>query len=214
METSTNKVSPALIWTAGTAMILFFAAGTAAFMGWIPGTGGRAGDSAAISMPGQPQAVPASPVSATSPAAPKPVIAKPAAPKPESSAEYYKAPVHVAAAPIAQAACVDCGVIESTHEVDTKGTGSGIGAVGGAVVGGVLGHQVGGGRGKDAATVIGAVGGVLAGNEIEKRMKTTKSYDTTVRMDDGSTRVVHDATAPAWRTGDHVKLVDGVIRSN
>ena len=208
METSTNNVSPGLIWTAGVAMILFFAAGTAAFMGLIPGTAGRAADSAAIAVPGQPQAAPANP------AAPKPVVAKPATPKPESSAEYYKAPVHVASAPIAQVVCLDCGVIESTREVDVKGTGSGLGAVGGAVVGGVLGHQVGGGRGKDVATVVGAVGGVVAGNEIEKRMKTTKSYDTTVRMNDGSTRVVHDTTAPAWRTGDHVKLVDGVIRSN
>ena len=204
METHDNKISRALIWTAGIAMILFFGAGTAAFMGWIPGSAGHTGDGAAISKPGQP---PASPMSATTPAAPKPVIAKPAAPKPQSTAEYPKAPV-------AQAKCIDCGVIESTREVDTKGEGSGIGAVGGAVVGGVLGHQVGGGRGKDVATVIGAVGGVVAGNEIEKRMKSTKSYETTVRLDDGSTRVVRDATAPAWRTGDHVKLVDGVIRSN
>ena len=203
METSTNKVSPALIWTAGVAMVLFFAAGTAAFMGWIPGSAARAVDSAVIALPAQPQAAPA-----------RPVIAKPVAPKPESSAEHYKAPVHVAAAPIAQAVCVDCGVIESTREVDAKGTGSGLGAVGGAVVGGVLGHQVGGGRGKDAATVIGAVGGVVAGNEIEKRMKTTKSYDVTVRMDDGSSRVLHETNPPAWRAGDHVKIVDGAIRSN
>ena len=205
METHDNKISPALIWTAGIAMILFFGAGAAAFKGWIPGSAGRSGDAAAISLPGQPQATPA---------APKPVIAKPVAPKPQSTAEYSKAPVLVAAAPVALAKCIDCGVIESTREVDTKGEGSGLGAVGGAVVGGVLGNQVGGGRGKDVATVIGAVGGVVAGNEIEKRMKTTKSYETTVRLNDGSTRVVRDATAPAWRTGDHVKLVDGVIRSN
>ena len=78
METHDNKVSRALIWTAGIAMILFFGAGTAAFMGWLPGSAGHTGNGAAISMPGQP---PASPVSATTPAAPKPVIAKPAAPK-------------------------------------------------------------------------------------------------------------------------------------
>ena len=105
-------------------------------------------------------------------------------------------------------------MIESTREVETKGTGSGLGAVGGAVVGGVLGNQVGGGRGKDAATVIGAVGGVVAGNEIEKRMKTTKSYDVTVRMEDGSSRVLHETNPPAWRAGDRVKIVDGAIRSN
>ena len=202
METQSTKISPALIWTAGIAMILFFGAGAAAFMGWIPGSAAHPGDTAVLTLPEK------SPAGAAKPAA-----AKPAAPKPQSSVEYSKAPVQVASAPVALAKCIDCGVIESTREVDTKGEGSGIGAVGGAVVGGVLGHQVGGGRGKDVATVIGAVGGVVAGNEIEKRMKTTKSYETTVRLDDGSTRVVRDATAPVWRSGDRVKLVDGVIRS-
>ncbi|MEO8103171.1 MAG: glycine zipper 2TM domain-containing protein [Betaproteobacteria bacterium] len=37
------------------------------------------------------------------------------------------------------------------------------GAVLGAIIGGVLGHQVGGGRGKDAATAGGAVAGALIG---------------------------------------------------
>src|SRR5207245_8623856 len=37
------------------------------------------------------------------------------------------------------AICLECGVVQSVHEVDTKGAGSGVGAVGGAVVGGVLG---------------------------------------------------------------------------
>jgi outer membrane lipoprotein SlyB len=62
--------------------------------------------------------------------------------------------------------------------------------------------------------VAGAVGGGLAGNEIEKRVKTSKSYSITVRLEDGSTRVVNQATAPAWRAGDKVKFVDGVIQSN
>ena len=202
METQSTKISPALIWTAGIAMILFFGAGTAAFMGWIPGSTTHPGDAAVLTLPEK------SPAGAAKPAA-----AKPAAPKPQSSVEYSKAPVQVASAPVALAKCIDCGVIESTREVDTKGEGSGIGAVGGAVIGGVLGHQVGGGRGKDVATVIGAVGGVVAGNEIEKRMKTTKSYDVTVRLDDGSTRVIHEAAVPTWRAGDRVRIVDGTIRS-
>ena len=202
METQSNKISPALIWTAGIAMILFFGAGAAAFMGWIPGSAAHPGATAVLTPPEK------SPASAA-----KPALAKPVAPKPQSTVEHSKAPVHVAAAPVALAKCIDCGVIESTREVDTKGEGSGIGAVGGAVVGGVLGHQVGGGRGKDVATVIGAVGGVVAGNEIEKRMKTTKSYDVTVRLDDGSTRVIHEAAVPTWRAGDRVRIVDGTIRS-
>ena len=120
------------------------------------------------------------------------------------------APVAVAAA----ARCAECGVVQSVHEVDAKGAGSGLGAVGGAVVGGVLGHQVGHGDGNTIATVIGAVGGGLAGNEIEKRVKTTKSFEITVHMDDGSSRVFTEASATSWRAGDKVKVVNGVIQSN
>jgi uncharacterized protein YcfJ len=42
------------------------------------------------------------------------------------------------------------------------------GTVAGAVVGGVLGHQIGSGRGNDAATVGGAAAGAYAGNQITK----------------------------------------------
>jgi outer membrane lipoprotein SlyB len=62
--------------------------------------------------------------------------------------------------------------------------------------------------------VVGAVGGAVAGNQVEKSMKSTKTYEITVRFDDGSSRMITEANPPAWRTGDHVKVVDGVIRSN
>ena len=61
-------------------------------------------------------------------------------------------------------------------------------AVGGAVAGGVLGNQVGRGGGRDIMTIVGAVAGGIAGNQIEKKVKTTKSWEITVRMEDGSTR--------------------------
>ena len=114
----------------------------------------------------------------------------------------------------ARARCAECGVVESVREIETKGEGSGLGAVGGAVVGGVLGHQIGSGRGQDVATVVGAVGGAVAGHEIEKRVKSSKSYEITVRFEDGSSRVIHEASAPSWRTGDRVKVINGVIQSN
>jgi outer membrane lipoprotein SlyB len=113
-----------------------------------------------------------------------------------------------------QAKCTECGVIDSIREVTTKGEGSGLGVVGGAVVGGLLGNQVGAGSGKDVATVVGAVGGAVAGNQIEKSVKSTKSYDITVRFEDGSSRVIHEANPSAWRLGDRVKVINGVIRSN
>jgi len=105
-------------------------------------------------------------------------------------------------------------VVESVREVETEGQGSGLGAVGGAVAGGVLGHQVGAGRGRDVMTVVGAVGGAFAGHQIEKKVKTTKSYAITVRFEDGTTRVFTEANAPAWRQGDKVRVINDRIQPN
>ena len=58
------------------------------------------------------------------------------------------------------------------------------------LVGGVVGNQMGGGSGKTAMTVLGAIGGGLAGNEIEKRTKASTAFDVQVRMEDGTVRTV------------------------
>jgi outer membrane lipoprotein SlyB len=100
--------------------------------------------------------------------------------------------VAAAAAP----SCPTCGVVEAVTPFQKKGEASGVGAVGGAVLGGVLGNQVGGGNGKKAMTVIGAVGGGMAGHEIEKRQRATTLYAVKVRMQDGSVRTINQATAP------------------
>ena len=54
----------------------------------------------------------------------------------------------------------------------------------------------GGGNGKKAMTVLGAVGGGFAGHEIEKQARATTVYKVHVRMDDGTTRTVTQSTAP------------------
>ena len=195
MNTQNAKPIHPLMWVTGIAVILFSAAGLGAIMGWIPTSIGHPSDNAAL-------ATHSTNTASTSTAAR--TVAKP-----------HTAPVQMANnTAYSRAKCAECGVIESVQEVQHRGEGTGIGAVGGAVVGGLLGNQVGSGRGNTAATVIGAVGGVVAGNEIEKRVKSTKNYAITVRLDDGSSRVINAANAPAWRTGDHVKIVDGVIQSN
>lgn len=172
-----------LAWVAGIAVILFCAAGFAAIMGWIPTSIGGTTD-----------------------------IEKSKVSSKTTQSGVVKPKTQLASsAPIAK--CSVCGAIESVLEVSAKGEGSGLGAAGGAVVGGLLGHQVGGGTGKQIATVVGAVGGAVAGNEVEKRVKAAKSYDITVRMDDGSSRVINESSAPSWRSGDRVKIVDGVIRA-
>ena len=193
MTTLTNKLPNSMMWIAGIAVTLFCATGIAAIMGWLPTSIGRTGDVAT--------AVAVTPAT--------PVAVKPTAPvaKPHTATN----PIPKANSAVAQ--CPECGLIESTREVSTAGEGTGIGAVGGAVIGGLLGNQVGGGQGKQLATVVGAVGGVMAGNEIEKRVNATKSYEVAVHMDNGTTRVISQTTAPAWRPGDHVRVVNGVIVS-
>ena len=83
------------------------------------------------------------------------------------------------------------GTVTEVREVEVKGKGSGMGVVAGAVVGGLLGHQVGRGSGNTLATVGGAVAGGYAGNEVEKNVKKSTLFKTTVKFDDGS---LHDYT--------------------
>ena len=49
----------------------------------------------------------------------------------------------------------------------------------GAGAGGVIGLQFGGGRGKDVATVVGALGGGYAGNQIQGSLQESDTYTTT-----------------------------------
>ncbi len=92
--------------------------------------------------------------------------------------------------------CSDCGTVEAVTPVQRQGSANGLGAVVGGVLGGVLGHQIGGGNGRTAATVIGAVGGGLAGNEVQKRMDSTTVYEVRIRMDNGATHVFTLNSAP------------------
>ena len=155
---------------------------------------------------------PARPKPAAAPAVakgnPPPADAVPAprdAPPPDHAAR------RVADAPPAAPVCRDCGVIENIEAIQQKGEGSGLGAVGGAILGGVLGHQVGEGSGKQIARIGGAVLGGFAGNEAERRYRTISHYQITVRLDDGSRRVIEQQSAPAWHEGDAVRIRNGEI---
>ena len=110
--------------------------------------------------------------------------------------------------------CLDCGVIESVHEIERKGAGTGVGAVAGGLLGGVLGRQTGSGHGRDAMTVLGAIGGAVAGNEIEKNTKKLRNYQIMIRFDDGPSRLITQDNPPAWRSGDRIRLVNGVISAD
>jgi outer membrane lipoprotein SlyB len=143
------------------------------------------------------------PGSLASPPAAEPV-AQVAAAAPAPAA--VRAPVKQAAAKPVADVCKHCGVVESVQAITRKGDANGVGAVAGGVLGAVVGNQMGKGTGRDAMTVIGAVGGGLAGHEVEKRAKSTTVYAVRVRLDDGSTRTFEQSSAPA--AGARV-VVDG-----
>ena len=130
--------------------------------------------------------------------APAPQIpAQPLAPRPASSRRLGSPPRRVPRAapaqprPAAPVVCQSCGVVESVRQVQAPVRDNSdhlIGTIAGGVAGGVVGNQFGGGNGKTALTVLGAVA-ALAGREVERNIRqqqTVTHYELTVRMSDGS----------------------------
>ena len=111
----------------------------------------------------------------------------------------------------ASAKCDNCGTITDMKTVQIKGEGTGLGAVTGGVLGGVLGHQVGGGRGKDVATVAGAAGGAYAGHQVEKNAKSKTQYQVIVKLETGESRTFTYNSGTAYRIGDKIKIVDNKL---
>jgi len=72
----------------------------------------------------------------------------------------------------------DCHDETVTHQAPVKDQHQIMGTVAGAVIGGVLGHQIGGGTGRDIATVAGAAGGGYAGNRVQKNLQDKDTYTT------------------------------------
>jgi outer membrane lipoprotein SlyB len=217
-----------LLILAAIAVVLFCAVGIAAIMGWIPSSIGAGSPAVAsaprgdlteadramlaskMDTPNQQAGAPRALMAPLPAAAPAPVnyVAEPA-----PVANDNDRPVQLAAAAPAKNWCNHCGNVESVREITTRAQGSGVGAAGGAILGGLLGNQVGGGHGRQLATVAGAVGGAVVGNQVEGNMKASHSYEIRVRMDDGGFRTFHQQNAPGWRTGDRVKVVNGSLRS-
>ncbi|QQC64236.1 glycine zipper 2TM domain-containing protein [Paraburkholderia ginsengisoli] len=107
--------------------------------------------------------------------------------------------------------CSTCGTVVAISAVRQEGHGTGIGAVGGAVAGGVVGNQFGSGGGRTAMTLLGALGGGLAGNSVEKHIRTSTSYSVRVRMENGKTRYFTYHEAPPFQQGQHVRVENGTL---
>ena len=106
---------------------------------------------------------------------------------------------------------IEYGVVERI-ELYRQGSDSpvGVGAVLGGLAGGVIGHQVGSGRGRDVATIAGALGGAYVGNNIQKANEVDR-YRVTMRLDDGARLVLEQAGEGALRVGDRVRVVNNRV---
>jgi outer membrane lipoprotein SlyB len=119
-----------------------------------------------------------------------------------------------APAPKIAAVCSNCGTVTSVHVVKQQGEAGLIGPAAGTAVGGLIGSQIGHGSGRTVATIVGAAGGAAVGTEIERRYKATTHHVVSVRLNDGTTRRFTYASAPAFREGDRVRVVEGRLVRN
>jgi outer membrane lipoprotein SlyB len=222
MDTNTKSLHP-LLTVAAVSLTVFSAVGVAAITGLIPNSKGSAKEEtpvAALEAPAAKVEPVQAPVVQPAPK-PKPVIKK-AAPKPvtynDFPATVAQAPAPVIAPPPATAVETPkpevkpgvLGTVQSVREVEEKGDAKGVGAVGGGALGAVLGHNI--GKNNKLVTILGAAGGAVLGHQIEKKARTEKVWEMTVRYDDGTSQVFKSEQQPFWQQGNRVRYHDGKLQ--
>ena len=108
---------------------------------------------------------------------------------------------------VSEQPAVRVGTVESITQDTVQNVNTTAGTIGGALIGGALGSLVGGGTGQTVATVVGAVGGGFAGNQLAQRGQTFV-WRIGVRYDDGTFANVQQTAAPALRIGDRVRVTN------
>jgi outer membrane lipoprotein SlyB len=149
------------------------------------------------------------PPTASAPAEPSRPAGKPVPPHPETaSPAIAAAPRATATAPAARPVPVVLrGEIRSIEPIRERPPGTGAGAVVGGVLGGVVGNQFGHGTGRAAMTVLGAAGGAVAGNNVERNMnKRIVGYRVSVRLDNGQMRTYEESHLNGLHVGDRVHV--------
>ena len=115
---------------------------------------------------------------------------------------------------VAKALCADCANVLAVSVTEKQGEGGALGIIAGGATGALLGRQVGGGSGKDLATIAGAVGGAYAGKKIEEKMKTHKVWSVSVQYADGRKGSFDFGQDPGLKAGDPVKNSGNTIVRN
>lgn len=110
--------------------------------------------------------------------------------------------------------CATCGRVSAVSVSEKAGDSNAVGLIAGGVAGAVLGHQIGGGFGRDLATVAGAAGGAYAGKKIQENMNAKKVWHVSVNYPDGHSAKFDFASDPGFKTGDAVKNAGNTIVRN
>jgi uncharacterized protein YcfJ len=206
METNTKTRLHPLLAAAAFSLIVLSGVGVAALTGVLPHSRGANEPVIApeVQKPIEHAVTMPAPAGTTAAPVAKPKarhVARAVAPRPPAPA-----PV-AASAPLPGAG----GVIESVQQVEQKAENPIAGPIIGGIAGAVLGHQVGHGTGRTGATAVGAGAGILGGKVIEEKVRATKHWETTVRLDDGSTQTISSEVQPGWHAGERVRVLDGQI---
>lgn len=129
---------------------------------------------------------------------------------------YAPRPNYVAERPAAESPAADrsrIGSVASIEPIRERPQGTGAGAVIGGVLGAVVGNQFGHGAGRAGMTGVGAVGGAIAGNNLERNQREAiTGYRVSIRLDNGTTRSFERSQVSGLHVGDRVRLDAGSFR--
>ena len=190
-----------LLTAAAISITVFSAVGVATLTGLMPPSIGSQQD--------EPEAL-----QLVEPIAPAPIAPPVLKQKPVAKAVIAKAPAVTAISQVTETPKPvvlpgSLGIVQAVREVKQPGEHTAMGPIAGGVAGAVIGNQIGGGSGKKVMTVLGALGGAMAGKHIEKQARGTTHWEVDVRHDSGAQETVLSDAAPPYYPGARVRVLDG-----
>jgi outer membrane lipoprotein SlyB len=104
---------------------------------------------------------------------------------------------------------VTYGEVVETRPMKIEGQSTQIGRWGGASIGRAIGYEQAGGGGWMVAGAVAGVAGAVAGEAVERKVRTQEGVEVTVRLDDGSVIAVLQEAAVAFAAGEKVRVLLG-----
>jgi len=213
MEKTNTRLHP-LLTAAAISITVFSAVGVASLTGLVPQSIGSQKGAPTLEIPQDTLTAiePAITQPAAKPAK-KPVhkSSKPRQVEPVANREYAEAPrIEQAPQPAVQPG--NLATVQAVREVKQPGEHTVLGPAAGGVAGAVVGSQFGHGNGRKVMTVLGALGGAMAGKHIEKQARGATRWEVEVRHDSGMQETVLSDVAPSFNPGDRVRVVDGRLQ--